>query len=573
MTILKTGANVFLTGGPGSGKTYVVNQYVNYLKERRIDPAITASTGIAATHLGGMTIHAWSGLGARSALDHYALDKLTTNETVSNRIRRARVLIIDEVSMLSAETLESVEEICRTIRQETSPFGGLQVVLVGDLFQLPPVKPKMTTKRSDPGMLRGSGLDLAYQSRVWRDLDLVVCYLTEQYRQKDHSLTSVLSAIRKGAFSDNHFEILNGQKASMEEVPERAPKLFTHNLDVDRINNDQLRKLKDRGRVFEMRTQGRANLVAGLKRGCLSPENLVLKIDAIVMFTKNDFSSGFVNGTLGRVIKFNSGDGLPVVKTNSGKIIKVEPMDWTVEEFGVVKARINQLPLRLAWAITVHKSQGMSLDSAAMDLSGVFEFGQGYVALSRIRSLSGLYLLGWRDRAAEVHPEVLMVDETWQEQSEKAAAVFDRLGAAELKRMQDNFLRASGGLIYDDPLDNDQSDPKKKNQDKREPGNTLAKTLFWWRKKKSISEVASIRGLKKETILGHIEKMSISGQIDRKELMGLLDPELNRAFPEIESAFRSLGTDKLLPVFKQLGGRYTYYQIRLVRLIMSRARG
>ena len=162
------------------------------------------------------------------------------------------------------------------------------------------------------------------------------------------------------------------------------------------------------------------------------------------MFTKNNPQKYFVNGTLGRIESF-SASGFPVVKIRSGKSIEVEPMDWTIEENGKVRARITQFPLRLAWAITVHKSQGMSLDEAVMDLSGVFEFGQGYVALSRLRRLSGLHLLGWNSRAFEVHPEVLSKDKDFRAASNKTEVKLSQLSASALNNEQENFIRLIGG--------------------------------------------------------------------------------------------------------------------------------
>ena len=139
LSILKTGANVFLTGEPGSGKTHTINEYVAYLRARGIEPAITASTGISATHIGGMTIHSWSGIGIKTKLDKCDLDKISSNNHIVNRIKRAKVLIIDEVSMLPPETLSMIDAICGKIKQSLEPFGGIQVVLVGDFFQLPPI--------------------------------------------------------------------------------------------------------------------------------------------------------------------------------------------------------------------------------------------------------------------------------------------------------------------------------------------------------------------------------------------------------------------------------------------------
>lgn len=167
------------------------------------------------------------------------------------------------------------------------------------------------------------------------------------------------------------------------------------------------------------------------------------------MFTKNNQKEHFVNGTLGTVIGFDDFDGYPIVKTKSGHEIIVSPMDWSVEENGKVRAQITQIPLRLAWAITVHKSQGMSMDAAIMDLSQVFEFGQGYVALSRVRRLSGLYLLGINERALQVHPEILEKDLDFKTKSDEAVKVFKKLSKKELQKMHDDFVRVCEGKVND----------------------------------------------------------------------------------------------------------------------------
>ena len=443
LSILKTGANVFLTGEPGSGKTYVVNKYVAYLKERGIEPAVTASTGIAATHIGGMTIHSWSGIGIKRNLNKYDLDRIASSEYIAKRVRRAKVLIIDEISMLSAETLSMVDAVLREIRMNQKSFGGLQIVFVGDFFQLPPVFRKSEENLEEPVLIPESRSKFAYDSSAWASANPIVCYLSEQHRQNDDGFVSALAAIRRNVFGASHMTHLEARKIN-RPAPEGTLKLFSHNADVDRINNEMLDKILGGAKIFEMTSKGSKPLVEALKRGCLSPERLALKARAKVMFTKNNLKEGFVNGTLGEVTGFDAG-GYPIVKTRSGRRILVREMEWMVEENGKVRARIAQLPLRLAWAITVHKSQGMNLDEAVMDLSGVFEYGQGYVALSRVRSLAGLHLIGWNNRTFEVHPDVFLKDGPFRSACEEAEATFGKLSPEELEKIHENFIKACGG--------------------------------------------------------------------------------------------------------------------------------
>ena len=378
LNILKTGANVFLTGEPGSGKTYVVNAYVKYLRTCFVEPSITASTGIAATHIGGMTIHSWSGIGIKTKLDRYDLDKIVTSEYISKRIHKARVLIIDEISMLSPNMLDMVDLVCREIRQNSEAFGGLQVIFVGDFFQLPPIVKKDYIEKKQNNLLsdiqKNNGI-FAYDSGAWERATPVVCYLTEQHRQDDKNFLSVLSAIRTNNVKKEHLKHINTRQIDIEDMPEDVTKLFSHNINVDQVNNAELMKLETQVKTFMMSSEGNDAIVSALKKGCLSPEKLELKVGAIVMCTKNNQKERYVNGTLGNVIAFEEFSGFPIIKTKNGRNITITPLDWTVEENGKIRAQITQVPLRLAWAITVHKSQGMSLDEAVVDLSQIFEFG------------------------------------------------------------------------------------------------------------------------------------------------------------------------------------------------------
>jgi len=463
LVILKTGANVFLTGEPGAGKSHTINEYTRYLREHSIEPAITASTGIAATHIGGLTIHSWAGIGIKKSLSVYDLDRIASTEHVVKRIRKAKILIIDEVSMLGPNTLNMVDQVCREVLGSQKAFGGLQIILVGDFFQLPPIVHK--NEALDPEERQSdlifeekvSEQRFAYHSVAWVRANPVVCYLTEQHRQADPKFLEVLSAIRHNEFTEDHLAHLTPRVIDANKAPKNAPKLYSHNADVDRINEATLGNIEGTPKSFVMQSYGAPAIVAALKKSCLSPEVLFLKEGANVMFTKNNPKEGYVNGTLGTVVSFNLYSGYPTIKTRSGKLIDVEPAEWSVEESGRVRARISQLPLRLAWAITVHKSQGQSLDEAVMDLRDVFEYGQGYVALSRVRSLAGLYLLGYNNRTFEVHPDVLQKDIEFRDASDAAADAFEKIPQSELKQMQENFIKVSGGQVV--PIDEGKTRP------------------------------------------------------------------------------------------------------------------
>ncbi len=431
LEILKMGHNVFLTGPAGSGKTFLLNRYINYLREHNIEVGITASTGIAATHMNGMTIHSWCGMGVKNSLSAGEIEGMLKKPYLRRRFLRTRVLIIDEISMLHGFRLDIVDQICKSFFQNLLPFGGLQVVLCGDFFQLPPI--------SRPGERSG----FVHTAEVWREMNLKICYLNEQYRQSDKAFLKVLNEIRSNTVSQKSVDaLLERADASIDGAP--ATRLYTHNRDVDAINQDMLDAIREQPREFYMSAEGNETLVDISKKGCLAPEELRLKEGAVVMFVKNNFQKGYVNGTLGEVIGFTD-SGYPLVRTRSGEKIEAAPESWKIEENGQLLADITQVPLRLAWAITVHKSQGMSLDAAEIDLRHCFVPGMGYVALSRVRSLDGMKLSGFNKMALQVSDEILALDEGLRRQSIEAEAGVESLAQRMKTKVQKAFLKSSAG--------------------------------------------------------------------------------------------------------------------------------
>ncbi len=519
LEILKTGVNVFLTGEPGSGKTHTVNQYADYLREHNIAPAITASTGIAATHLNGITIHSWAGIGIKESLSKKDLEKIAKTSYIRKRVEKANVLIIDEISMLEAQTFSMVNLVCQRIRETQKPFGGLQVVAVGDFFQLPPI---------------GSDAQFAFKSNAWEKANFAICYLTEQYRQDDTDFLTMLSAIRANVFNDKHLENIKNRVIAIDKSPKDITRIFSHNADVDRLNSQELACLPGKAEFFYMFSRGQRNFVDNLKKGCLSPETLELKKDACVMFTKNNIKEGFVNGTIGKVIGFSKDKNYPVIKITSGEQIEVSPMEWTVEEHGSIKARISQVPLRLAWAITIHKSQGMSLDGAVIDLQKTFEFGQGYVALSRVRRLSGLYLLGYNQKAFLTHPEMQNQDQIFREKSQEQEVEerFVLIPKDKVLEKQNNFLIACGGTTEK------QVYVKENVAIKKDKTSTYDKTLALIHEGKNIEEIANARHITKGTIIGHLENLVLKEKVNYEELEQLVDERMLSRIPEISQAFR-----------------------------------
>lgn len=569
LQVLQTGANVFLTGEPGSGKTHTVNAYVAWLRSKGIEPAITASTGIAATHIDGMTIHSWSGIGVRQELTRYDLEQLEGNERLYKRLDRAQVLIIDEVSMLSCTVLDMVERVCRHIRRVDEPFGGLQVVLVGDFFQLPPIvtQQRFSQDQMDFEDERMPALPFAFVARSWAASSMRVCYLTEQHRQEDAVFLDILSAIRSGQVGEHERSTLmtqlTGPTASIEDIP----RLYSHNMDVDRVNMQRLSRLPGTAQEFQMSGHGPDRLVDALKRSCLSPETLALKKGARVMFTKNNPDGSFVNGTIGEVEELEAGTN-PIIRTLHGRRIEAEPMEWSIADGGKVLARITQLPLRLAWAMTIHKSQGMTLDAAAIDLSQAFEFGQGYVALSRIRRLADLRLLGLNERALEVHPDVRQQDRNFKQQSSDVEKDMEQMSATEHAALSERFIVLSGGKP--DGVSGVGAGLSRPTKKKKKPvGASLEETMALLQAGKNVADIAKTRGLAESTILGHVTKLHGMERLSRADVILLLTPELQAGLPSIHTAFKHMGTDQLGPVFQHLRGAFSYDDLRLARMLIE----
>ncbi len=551
LMILKTGVNVFLTGEPGAGKSYTIRQYVNWLRSCGIDPAITASTGIAATHIGGMTLHSWSGIGINKSMNAAELNEVAGRDRLAKRIRATQVLIIDEISMFEGQTLNLVDAVCRTVKQSQQPFGGMQVIFVGDFFQLPPV--------SRPG---DASPEFAFMSNSWRLADPVICYLSEQHRQEDETFLEILSALRRGTINEEHKELLGQRQVIfMDEEHSEMTKLFSHNVDVDRMNTHALSQLATDPRTYRMHAYGAPPLIEQLKRGCLSPELLVLKLGARVMFTKNSTDGSYVNGTTGEISGFSKENGSPLVKLRSGRTIEAGTTEWKIEAEGKSVAAIVQIPLRLAWAMTVHKSQGMSLDAALIDLSSAFAYGQGYVALSRVRSLSGLHLQGLNKRALEVDPNVLAQDELFRTRSLEAKEAMLARPETELKQLHDEFVLLRGGSLSGGGF---VGKPKKSKQKEKRYEATLALIVGGM----TINEAANERSRTVFTIFEHLEELRDLKALPLDKLAHLIagkEDDVKR----IQAKFRTLDSDLLKPVHEHFDGEYDYDLIRLARLFMA----
>lgn len=556
LDLLKLGYNVFLTGAAGAGKTYVLNSYIRYLREHGVNVAVTASTGIAATHLSGQTVHSWCGMGTRDSISDGELELLVTDRRLRSSVGRAKVLIIDEVSMLHARQLELIERITRAVRGGCEPFGGLQVVLCGDFFQLPPVTNRTEVEK------------FAFSSRAWQAGRFTVCYLHEQHRQQADPLLAILNDIRSASVGEHtKIPLRTRYKRSPLDAngsPSTPTLLYAKNINVDSVNDAALAKLPGVARTYSMTSKGFRAHVDSLKKNCLAPKELSVKIGAQVMFVKNSTEGAYVNGTRGVVESFDPVDGWPEIRTLEGVLICAEPDEWRFEESGVARASITQVPLRLAWAITIHKSQGMTLDAAEVDLSDAFEPGMGYVALSRLRTLNGLKLMGLNETALRVHPEVLQRDHLLHDESMDAErkladiSIDSRRAAVE----ETLFKRFCGRR--QPPTAEAVRNPRKRGAAKAKAPPTHMVTRDMIASGASVEAVARDRGLSIGTIVQHLEKLQGESENVRFDHLRCALP--NEEFEAVLDEVRRSDDGKLKPIWEKFNGRYPFEIIRIVRL-------
>ena len=413
-----SGENVFFTGGAGTGKSVLLTEIVAALKARGKRCAVTATTGVAAINVGGETFHRFMGIGLGDQPQRELVNKMRAPWT-KQKMRDTDVLLIDEISMMHPDLFDKINFALKELRNIWRPFGGIQLVLVGDFFQLPPVTSE------------GAPVKYCFQAESWEECVPHKYELTRIYRQQsDPGFASVLQEIRVGRCDrDAQCALEACIRRTPEFLQDEIPVLYTTNQKVDAMNQDKLRDLPGKDRVYTARGFGPEALVAHFEKHCLAPKTLRLKVNALVMLVANlDVGGGLANGSTGIVIGFQE-DGeprLPVVRFWNGRELTVDLHTWekkktatvpstyrtedgeTKEFFeSTVVASYTQVPLKLAWAITVHKSQGCSLDRARVVLDNVFACGQVYVALSRLKTRDGLYLDMFRPGAVRADPAVL----------------------------------------------------------------------------------------------------------------------------------------------------------------------
>ena len=424
------GRNCFLTGAGGTGKSTQLRAFIADLAvghQRRV--SVTAPTGVAALNVGGMTIHRFCGMligpaAGQSNEDYFAQLERDRRRSILagfNRVRRCEVLVIDEVSMLPGRQLEFVEFLFRRLRGRDEPFGGCQVIATGDFLQLPPVRTSETER-----------YDWAFLSPAWTAAGFRTFLLEKVRRQDEATFVRALADFRVGRVWGDSARILQSRVRS--NPPSTMPRLFTHNVQVDKWNVFQLSELPGEESVLHAEQTGPDLQREFLTRNLLTPATLHLKPGALVMFTVNKNEPNrseplFVNGQIGTVetvevrrqrsevsvesdtspypLPDRGGEGDRVwVRIRNGEVIPVERFTWRYSQDDPESASFSQFPLRLAWAMTIHKAQGLTLDSAYLDIRAAREPGQAYVAVSRVRSLAGLNFKEWF-KGVHVSPEAI----------------------------------------------------------------------------------------------------------------------------------------------------------------------
>ena len=396
--LMAEGKSVFITGPGGCGKTFLINSFVkNYNTRKTI--AVTSTTGTSALHIKGTTIHSWSGIGLGKGSVDYIIKKIKKNIYIRSRWKMTDILIIDEISMLSPLLFDKLEEIARIIRRSNKPFGGLQLIITGDFLQLPVVNCDK----------------FCFESVNWNTCINETIYMHENLRQSEPAWQKCLSELRMGELTEESKDILTScTEREIKNTDIKPTNLFPLNIDVREINAKHLKEVWERtGELFEYEMEeeiykknnkSMVMLLERFKRNCPVDEMVSLTVGCQVMLLWNmDLEGGLANGSRGVVVKFVN--DLPYVKFMDGKTRLIDYHIWKLEDDQhKVIASISQIPLKLAYAISIHKSQGCSLDYVITDIGDIFEYGQAYVALSRVRTSTGLFIKNLRFLKIKANP-------------------------------------------------------------------------------------------------------------------------------------------------------------------------
>ena len=591
----KTDMSLFLTGKAGTGKTTFLREVVRYTKKKCI---VLAPTGIAAVNAGAMTIHSFFQFGLGPFVQGVIEPKsdFRINKSKLELIRHLQLLIIDEVSMVRADLMDHIDVELRRIRRNSKPFGGVQLLMIGDLQQLPPI-----AHGGEDELLRQYYKTLYFfSSAALKSMKYSCIELKNVYRQTDRHFIDILNHARDCTLTSQDISDLNARY-----VPGFSPKpedgyirLMTHNRQVDYVNETELEKLDSKPYTFVAAVTGTFP-----EESYPTANSLTLKKGAQVMFIKNDPERRFINGTLGEVKSIDK-NSIAVRLAESGTVIDVEPMEWQNiryqfdEESKEISAkqigRFKQYPLKAAWAITVHKSQGLTFDKAIIDVHAAFSPGQAYVALSRCRTLDGLVLSSpvsasvfMRDNAVDAYmnyisrpveelafsscyeyfeyekkpepDEVAPAEKVNADKREVPAEIPDTALARDLKTWR--FERSDCGLENEPASVSDKPKKEKKEELRDESGkklNTYEYSYWLYNQGHTVEQIAEKRGLNPSTIEGHLARYVASGDIDVHEFVDV------DTLQKVEAYCMEHPEEKALkPIFEHFDAKIPYGVLRM----------
>jgi ATP-dependent DNA helicase PIF1 len=388
MEDLYAGKSMLITGAAGTGKSHLMRHMTDSLNRRGILYGVCGSTGVSAVNVGGTTIHSWAGIGYGEGHVSTLVQNIRNNKNAFRRITKSDVLCLDEISMISGELFTKLDGVFRMVREEDVPFGGMQMVFFGDMLQLPPVNG-----------------GYAFDSPSWDKLGVKIHYLTKVFRQKDLAFSTALGMLRIGMMDQCTKNFFNARFKAVDENPEILPvTIVAKNETADRINRENLDKLEGEMITYNAIDKGNDKALRLLEKS-LIPKTLELKVGARVICLINMADISVMNGTAGVVTGFSYGS--PIVRFDNGEELPMDEYEREITEDGKVIGSRTQIPLRLAWAISSHKSQGTTLDKVRVIMGDAWEKGQCYVALSRVRTPEGLFIESLNSKALSPDPRAL----------------------------------------------------------------------------------------------------------------------------------------------------------------------
>jgi ATP-dependent DNA helicase PIF1 len=388
--LLHGNRNVFVTGEAGSGKSYVIRHFMKGKSLKKIP--ILASTGAAAVLVGGRTFHSFMGLGIMEGGLDATINRALDDRRVRKRLTQAEAIIIDEISMLPGPTLQAAEMICKAARNNLDPWGGLRIIAVGDFAQLPPIQPQRTERQ------------WAFLDPVWHLTNFKTIVLKQNMRSGDSEFLTILNDIRLGKVTDRVEQFLNRKLVDHDDHFE-GTRLFPLRKHTDAYNEQELAKLPGELFRFPAQYSGQQKSIEQMRKHSPLPEELLLKLDALVMLRQNDPKMRWVNGSTGYVRKIDSENIL--IELLNRRMIEVAPAEFSLYNAeGIVMAGVKNFPITLAYAATIHKAQGMTLDRLMVNLKSLWEPGQAYVALSRIVDPTHLRIEAWQPESIKADPIV-----------------------------------------------------------------------------------------------------------------------------------------------------------------------